>query len=89
MFRITGFETLGNLCRREGNLNLLCVHLCDSVLVKAKTCLLLPDLELLHAALELLYRLSKMPAANDICTRLALLPYLIGTSMNPTFFLLK
>ena len=65
-----GFEILGNLCLNETNMNLMCVHLDEKVFTTALHCLLLPDIELVLAALEMLYRLTKQNMC-DVCTRIA------------------
>uniref|UniRef100_F6UXY9 ARID domain-containing protein n=1 Tax=Ciona intestinalis TaxID=7719 RepID=F6UXY9_CIOIN len=73
--RIRGFEILGNLCSCEANKENLIVAVTDAVISAAILCLPLSDIELIVAALEALYKLSKL--GEETCTRIMLIPHSI------------
>ncbi|XP_078481091.1 uncharacterized protein LOC100177114 [Ciona intestinalis] len=78
--RIRGFEILGNLCSCEANKENLIIAVTDAVISAAILCLPLSDIELIVAALEALYKLSKL--GEETCTRIMLIPHSIDLIVN-------
>nr|XP_039255039.1 AT-rich interactive domain-containing protein 2-like [Styela clava] len=66
--RIRGFEILANICRPRPNVDYVCVSVSEEVYNAAVQNLMINDVELLLAAIEALYRLSKL--GESPCTKI-------------------
>ena len=71
-----GLEVFGNLCHVGSNIKHMLIDISDELFVISVNLLLLPDVELTLASLEMLYRLSQID--EEMCTRIVLVTGSIG-----------